>query len=110
MTGIKPSSHGIVVDHKESGVRYAVSDRNYNEKIHRKVRDLRPGETVLGYQPKRLPSSEGSEGVSEGVSGTSGQEPTVRTLDSGSDSSTGTSAGSTKTEGANRGTQEKEGK
>lgn len=73
MTGIKPSSHGIVVDHKESGVRYAVSDRNYNEKIHRKVRDLRPGETVVGYQPKRLPSSEGSESGSEAVSGTTGE-------------------------------------
>lgn len=53
MTGIKPSSHGIVVDHKESGTRFAISDRNYDEKLHRKVRDLRPGETVRGYVPKR---------------------------------------------------------
>ena len=56
MTNIKPSSHGIVVEHKESGVRYAVSDRNYNADVHRKVRDLKPGETVLGYQPKRAGS------------------------------------------------------
>ena len=46
-------SRGIVVDHKESGVRYAVSERNYNPKIHKRVRDLLPGETVLGYQPLR---------------------------------------------------------
>lgn len=53
MSNIKPSSHGIVVDHKESEVRYAVSDINYNEKVHRKVRDLRPGETVRGFSPLR---------------------------------------------------------
>ncbi|QBZ73064.1 hypothetical protein SEA_PHERBOT_13 [Microbacterium phage Pherbot] len=46
-------AHGIVVDHKESGVRYAVSERNFNEKIHTKVRDLKPGESVIGFQPKR---------------------------------------------------------
>lgn len=52
MTEIKPSSHGIVVEHKEIGTHYAVSDSNYNPKIHRKVRDLKPGETVLGYAPR----------------------------------------------------------
>lgn len=62
MTEIKPSTHGIVVEHKESGVRYAVSDRNYNPRVHRKVRDLRPGETVLGYRPRRPQgSAESSE-------------------------------------------------
>lgn len=49
-------SRGFVVDHKESGVRYAVSERNFNEKIHDMVRDLGPGETVQGYQPKRKES------------------------------------------------------
>lgn len=107
MTGIKPSSHGIVVDHKESGVRYAVSDRNYNEKIHRKVRDLRPGETVLGYKPKRREASEGSEGAPSTDLGTTGAEPTVRTLSEGSEPLADASAGSTQTEGANKGTQEK---
>lgn len=53
MSNIKPSSHGIVVDHIESNVRYAISDKNYNQKVHRKVRDLKPGETVLGFRPKR---------------------------------------------------------
>ncbi|QZD98602.1 hypothetical protein SEA_JEMERALD_14 [Microbacterium phage Jemerald] len=99
MTGIKPSSHGIVVEHKESGVRYAVSDRNYNEKIHRKVRDLRPGETVLGYTPKRpgaLVEAEGSGAGSPDAAGTQAVSPQT--------------SGEDKTEGANPGTQEKKGK
>jgi hypothetical protein len=53
MTDIKPSDHGIVVEHKEHGIRYAVSDRNYNPKVHRKVRDLKPGESVHDYAPRR---------------------------------------------------------
>lgn len=46
------SSHGIVVDHKESGTRYAVSDRNRNDSIHTYVRDLNPGESVHSFQPR----------------------------------------------------------
>lgn len=53
MTQIRKSDHGIVVEHLESGVRYAVSDRNYNVKVHRKVRELGPGESVLTYAPRR---------------------------------------------------------
>jgi len=45
-------SKGIVVDHKDSGVRYAISLHNFNEKIHTFVRDLLPHETVRGFQPK----------------------------------------------------------
>jgi hypothetical protein len=45
-------STGIVVDHKETGVRYAISEHNFNDKIHKYVRDLKPGETVRGFQPK----------------------------------------------------------
>lgn len=45
-------SRGIVVTHKESGVRYAISKANFNPELHTEVRDLKPGETVLGYQPK----------------------------------------------------------
>lgn len=56
MSQIKPSSHGIVVEHKESGAHYAISDRNYNSDVHRKVRDLNPGETVLGFKPLRKES------------------------------------------------------
>ena len=52
MSNIKSSSHGIVVEHKETGTLYAVSDHNYNEAVHRKVRDLKPGETVLGFTPR----------------------------------------------------------
>lgn len=47
-------SKGIVVDHRESRVRYAISEKNFNEKVHKKVRDLQPGETVLGYQPRHI--------------------------------------------------------
>lgn len=45
-------SSGIVVDHKESGVRYAISEAHLNPEVHEKVRDLKPGETVQGYQPR----------------------------------------------------------
>lgn len=44
---------GVVVEHKRSGIRYAVSGGNFNPKVHTKVRDLKPGETVLGYVPRR---------------------------------------------------------
>lgn len=46
-------SHGIVVEHNETGTWYAVSTRNYCPTVHTKVRDLLPGETVIGYRPKR---------------------------------------------------------
>lgn len=49
-----PTPLGYVVDHKEAEVRYAVSPGNYNPKIHSKVRDLRPGETVRGFRLRRL--------------------------------------------------------
>lgn len=45
-------SNGIVVDHKENGRRYAISEKNFNPKIHDKVRELKPGETILGFKPK----------------------------------------------------------
>lgn len=49
-----PTPHGFVVDHKESKVRYAVSARNFNPKIHDKVRPLKQHETVRGYVPKAV--------------------------------------------------------
>lgn len=52
MSNIKPSSHGIVVENKESGLRYASHDRNFDPKTERKVRDLKVGETVLGFPVK----------------------------------------------------------
>lgn len=45
-------SHGIVVEHKRNGIRYAVSTHNFNPKDHVKVRDLNGDETVLGYKPR----------------------------------------------------------
>ena len=48
---------GIVVDHKESGVRFATLPEYYDPTVHSKVRDLKPGETLLGYQPKATPAT-----------------------------------------------------
>lgn len=48
---------GYVVDHKNSGVRYAVSPQNFNPKVHTKVRELEQHETVRGFQPKRIVKS-----------------------------------------------------
>lgn len=52
MSNIKPSDHGIVVENKESGLRYASLDENYDPQVERKVRDLKAGETVLSYLPR----------------------------------------------------------
>jgi hypothetical protein len=52
MTSIKPSDHGIVVAHKELGTHYAVTDAAYNSEVHRKVRDLKPGESIYSFTPK----------------------------------------------------------
>lgn len=102
MTGIKPSSHGIVVEHKESRVRYAVSDKNFNEKVHRKVRDLRLGESTRTYQPKRAQSSQDASKALDDPNTPAGQD---KALDGPSKD-----VQADKTEGANPGTQEKEGK
>lgn len=85
MSNIKPSTHGIVVDHKESGVRFAISDANYNPEVHRKVRDLRPGESVRSYAPRRkesLGAEESPEGKPEAAS-----DQKVGSGDSSTDSS-----------------------
>lgn len=108
MTGIKPSSHGIVVEHKESGTFFAISDHNYNEKLHRKVRDLRPGETVLGYQPKRR--SEDALDARSPRSATGTREQGASAADGGSEAVDGTRK-ATQTEGsAPAASREKEGK
>lgn len=52
MSNIKPSDHGIVVENKESGLRYASLDVNYDPQTERKVRDLKAGETVFSYVPR----------------------------------------------------------
>lgn len=72
MSNLKPSSHGIVVENKESGVRYAVSDANYDPTSERKVRDLKPGESVRSYAPKQGsdPATEGEENSPAGDEGT----------------------------------------
>jgi len=78
MSQIKPSSHGIVVENKESGVWYASTDANYDPTSERKVRDLKPGETVFGYTPK-LGSAEDAGDGSETASETPAATPTPAT-------------------------------
>uniref|UniRef100_A0AAU6R5U9 Uncharacterized protein n=1 Tax=Micrococcus phage Olihed TaxID=3092209 RepID=A0AAU6R5U9_9CAUD len=72
------ASKGIVVEHKGNGMQFAVSEVNFNPKTQKKVRDLKPGESVLTYRPRHKQSLAEVAGA--------------------------------KTEGANTGTQEKEGK
>jgi hypothetical protein len=70
---------GKVVDHNESGTRYAVSERNFNPKVHTFVRDLLPGETVLGYQPRRkgsLTGEPGTQGAPEAAVSADGEQQT----------------------------------
>lgn len=81
MTGIKPSNHGIVVEHKETNVRFAISDKNYNEQVHRKVRDLRAGESVLTYKPR---SAESLQDAVESQGGPTGAQDAAK---SGTDDS-----------------------
>lgn len=56
---------GIVVDHKETDARYAISERNFNDRIHTFVRDLKPGETVRGFNPKPRLQHEQDEAAAE---------------------------------------------
>lgn len=49
---------GYVVDHKTSGVRYAVSPQNFDPNVHAKVRELEQHETVRGFRPKRVKSAD----------------------------------------------------
>lgn len=49
---------GYVVDHKTSGARYAVSPQNFDDKIHTKVRELNVDETVRGFHPRRIKSTQ----------------------------------------------------
>lgn len=52
---------GIVVQHKESGIRYAVYEDAWDRSSEKKVRDLKPGESVLSYIPKLAPDTSGDE-------------------------------------------------
>lgn len=67
MTSIKPSDHGIVVEGKESGLRYASLDENFDPTTERKIRDLKPGESIFSYQPKRAPQSSEEDAEEQGA-------------------------------------------
>lgn len=73
MSNIKPSSHGIVVEHKETKLRYASRDENYDPSYERKVRDLKPGESLMSFGVK-TPAEYGTEDSApeQGVATTSG--------------------------------------
>lgn len=98
MTEIKPSDHGIVVEHKESEIRYAVSDRNFNPKVHRKVRDLRPGESVFSYapRPKGALGDQGGTGTPESAAGSESDASEALTESQGSPNTEGSAPAGTK--------------
>ena len=99
MTGTKPSTYGIVVDHKESGVRYAISDKNYDERVHRKVRNLKPGESVQGYVAKVLSDaaiSASDPNTPTGQEKSAKDESGVRNEDAGHTKPEGSAAAGTK--------------
>lgn len=99
MSNIKPSDHGIVVENKETGLRYASLDVNFDPKTERKVRELRAGESVFSYITKQGPEPEGSEEL-EGGSATQGGTSTpaapANASSDGSEPSTGDAAGARK--------------
>lgn len=43
---------GIVVENLETGNWYARSEQNLDANTERKVRDLNPGETIIGFRHK----------------------------------------------------------
>lgn len=47
-------SRGIVVDHRVARVRYAIAESHFNEEVHKFVRDLKLGESVLSYRPRHV--------------------------------------------------------
>lgn len=61
----KVTPRGYVVDHKTAHVRYAVSPSNFDSKVHAKVRDLKPWETVAGYTPRRNKKAAASQATAE---------------------------------------------
>jgi len=77
MSNIKPSDHGIVVEGKESGLRYASLDENFDPTTERKIRDLRPGESVLSYVPKRVSQDDSEEQGSPAPTNDPAGEPTA---------------------------------
>lgn len=48
-------SKGLVVQHKKTGNRYAVSEENFNPKTEDKVRELKRGETVRSFVARPKP-------------------------------------------------------
>ena len=43
---------GIIVENLSSGTRRAISESNFNPDREKKIRDMKPGETVIGFVPR----------------------------------------------------------
>ena len=44
---------GYVVESLETGLRYARSEKNFNPDREKKIRELKPGESSIAYQPRQ---------------------------------------------------------
>lgn len=80
-------SKGIVVQHRDSNVRYAVSEENHDKASEDFIRDLKPGETILGYTPKQAPKKgEADPELDEATEpDTALQAPTITTEPTGTE-------------------------
>lgn len=96
-------SRGIVVDHKETGIRYAVSESNFRDELHEYVRELSPGETIVAFRPRPREPQEIPGGTSTRGNSAGDSEEDLGTAE-------GTwpedSVGYTQTEGSNQDTKE----
>lgn len=68
---------GIVVENKDNGMRYAISESNFDPDTHTKIRDLKPGETVRAYIPRPAPGD--SESTADDKTTTTGATKASRT-------------------------------
>lgn len=66
---------GIIVDEIDSGVRHAISEVNFNDKTQTRVRELKPGETILGYKPRARQERGDSESTPGAAGDPSDSEP-----------------------------------
>lgn len=50
-------SKGIVVEHKGNGNRYATSEGNFNPETEKRIRELKPHESVRSYAHRPKPKT-----------------------------------------------------
>ena len=44
---------GYLVESLETGNRYARSEKNFNSQREKKIRELKPGESTISFQPRK---------------------------------------------------------